>query len=165
MELQPRGPLNNAPVAPLGAYMKLIPISLKQANEYITKYHRHHKKVVGHKFSLGCEVEGILLGVCIVGRPVSRGYDKGDRLEVTRLCTTGGKNVCSFLYSAAVRATWALGYSAIGTYILENELGTSLKAAGFQYSHTTQGGSWDCKGRPRIDKFPTCKKQYWEKIK
>ena len=33
--------------------MKVIPISLKQANDFVEKYHRHHNPVVGHKFSIG----------------------------------------------------------------------------------------------------------------
>lgn len=33
--------------------MRVIPISLKQANEFVEKYHRHHNPVVGHKFSIG----------------------------------------------------------------------------------------------------------------
>lgn len=33
--------------------MKVIPISLKKANEFVEKYHRHHNPVVGHKFSIG----------------------------------------------------------------------------------------------------------------
>jgi len=55
-----------------------------------------------------------------------------------------------------------MGYVKVQTYILETENGNSLKAAGFQYSHTTAGGQWkhtDGKER-RIDQ-PMCKKQMW----
>ena len=31
----------------------LIPLSLKEANEFVTKHHRHNKKCAGHKFSIG----------------------------------------------------------------------------------------------------------------
>ena len=90
--------------------LRLKPISLRDANEYVRKYHRHHKPVAGHKFSIGCEADGELVGVIIAGRPVSRYLDDGFTLEVTRLCTNGAKNACSFLYGAAARAAAAMGY-------------------------------------------------------
>lgn len=93
--------------------LRLRPISLRDANEYVRKYHRHHKPVAGHKFSIGCEADGELVGVIIAGRPVSRYLDDGFTLEVTRLCTNGAKNACSFLYGAAARAAAAMGYKRI----------------------------------------------------
>lgn len=111
--------------------LRLRPISLRDANEYVRKYHRHHKPVAGHKFSIGCEADGELVGVIIVGRPVSRYLDDGFTLEVTRLCTNGAKNACSFLYGAAARAAAAMGYKRIITYTLESENGASLRASGW----------------------------------
>jgi hypothetical protein len=86
--------------------MKLaaIPMDLEGANEFVSRHHRHHQPVVGHKFSIGAALGGKLVGVAIVGRPVSRHRDDGATLEVTRLCTDGTKNACSFLYGAAARA-------------------------------------------------------------
>lgn len=52
--------------------LELVPISLKEANAYVERYHRHHKPVVGHKFSIAAAVDGEIVGVAIVGRPVSR---------------------------------------------------------------------------------------------
>ena len=72
--------------------LRLIPVTLREANEFVRLRHRHHKPVVGHKFSIGCEADGELVGVVIVGRPVSRYLDNGKTLEVTRLCTNGAKN-------------------------------------------------------------------------
>ena len=40
--------------------LRLKPVSLKEANAYVRQHHRHHKPVVGHKFSIGCEVNGEL---------------------------------------------------------------------------------------------------------
>ena len=85
----------------------LVPVSLKAANAFVAEHHRHHKPVTGHKFSLGCVQNGRLVGVAIVGRPVSRYLDDGMTLEVNRLCAPGEKNVCSFLYGAAARAARA----------------------------------------------------------
>ena len=67
--------------------LEIVPVTLRQANEFVTKYHRHHKASRGHKFSIGvCDGEK-LVGVCICGRPVSRYLDDNKTLEVNRLCT------------------------------------------------------------------------------
>ena len=57
--------------------LRLKPISLRDANEYVRQHHRHHKAVAGHKFSIGCEADGELVGVIIAGRPISRYLDDG----------------------------------------------------------------------------------------
>lgn len=140
----------------------MIPVSLADANAFVERLHRHHKKVQGHKFSLGAELAGALVGVAIVGRPVSRIRDNGKVLEVTRLCTDGTRNACSFLYAAARRAAAALGYERIGTYLLSTEDGASVKAAGWQWVGHTTGRSWTCPSRPRTDKHPTVDKELYE---
>lgn len=142
--------------------MELCPITLEQANEYIESEHRHHGKVVGHKFSIGLHDGEKIIGVIIIGRPVARYLDDEWTAEVTRCCTNGTQNACSKLYSAAWRACRAMGYKRLITYILESEKGTSLKAANWKVVAETSGGSWDCKARPRIDKHPTCPKKRWE---
>jgi hypothetical protein len=55
-----------------------------------------------------------------------------------------------------------MGYARIITYILASEPGTSLKAAGWRFVRTTDGGSWSCESRPRTDKHPLEPKQLWE---
>ena len=117
--------------------LRLRPISLRDANEYVRQHHRHHKPVAGHKFSIGCEADGELVGVIIAGRPVSRYLDDGFTLEVTRLCTNGEKNACSFLYGAAARAAAAMGYKRIITYTLESE---TVQASGFRLDLSRQSG-------------------------
>lgn len=142
--------------------MTLIPVPLPEANAFVEKWHRHHKPVVGHKFSLGAVKDGKLVGVAIVGRPVSRMRDNKLTLEVTRLCTDGTRNACSFLYGAAARATFALGFIRLGTYTLPSEGGASLRAAGWKLIGERGGGSWSCPSRPREDKHPTELKLLWE---
>ena len=83
--------------------LSLVPVSLREANEFVCQHHRHHKPTVGHKFSIGVREDGRLAGVAICGRPVSRFLDDGYTLEVSRLCTDGARNACSMLYGAAVR--------------------------------------------------------------
>lgn len=132
-----------------------VPLSFNDAAKFVRLHHRHHTPPVGHKFSIGAANDGELVGVVIVGRPVSRHRDDGATLEVTRLCVLDGqKNACSFLYGAAARATFALGYSRIGTYILKSEPGTTLKAAGWKLIGETPGKSWSVPSRQRDDKHP-----------
>lgn len=139
------------------------PISLREANGFVVRHHRHHGAVQGHKFSIGAVSGEALVGVVIVGRPISRVRDDGFTAEVTRLCTDGTRNACSFLYAAAARCAFAMGYRKIGTYILASEAGTSLKAVGWLLVGATKGGSWDTPARPRSDRHPTEPKQLWER--
>jgi hypothetical protein len=116
----------------------------------------------GHRFSIGVVDEaGVVHGAVIVGRPVGRAYHPREFAEVTRLVTDGTPNACSMLYAAAARACRAMGFSAIQTYILESETGTSLKAAGWLFAGTTQGDTWARPNRVRIDKSPTVPKGRW----
>lgn len=127
--------------------------------------HRHHTKVQGHRFSLGAELDGKLVGVAIVGRPVG-GQHQGDWLEVTRLCTDGTKNACSFLYSAAVRAGRALGFSRVQTYILDSEPGTSLLAAGWEFERLSHPSGWhhdSPRGAREVPEHLRGRKQLWYK--
>lgn len=138
-------------------------VKLDEANAFVSNLHRHHKPVVGHLFSIGAVLNDELVGVCIVGRPVSRMRDDGRTAEVTRLCTDGTKNACSFLYGAAARAAFALGFHRIGTYILATEPGTSLTGAGWRLIGETKGGSWSRPSRGRTDKHPTEPKLLFER--
>lgn len=144
--------------------LKSKPLTQKEAAEFIAPYHRHHGPVRGDKHRVGAvRNDGVLVGVVQVGRPVSRMLDDGKTLEVVRLCTDGSKNVCSYLYAKAARIAFELGYDRIITYILENEPGTSLEAAGWMYDGITNGGEWGRESRPRETKAPTCPKQRWVK--
>lgn len=144
--------------------LELQPLSFREACLYIEKHHRHHKPPVGHKFSIGVNDGEKVVGVVCVGRPVARGCDNGWTVEVTRLCTDGTKNACSMLYAAAWRAARAMGYKRMITYILAEETGISLKAAGWREMYKTRGGSWNSKARPREDKHPLGQKTLWEAV-
>lgn len=144
--------------------LRLKPVSLKEANAYVKLHHRHHKPVVGHKFSIGCEVDGELAGVVIAGRPVSRYLDDGRTLEVTRLCTNGARNACSFLYAAAAKAAAAMGYDRIITYTLDTENGASLKASGWTCQGKAGGLRWTGVRKPEDELYPAQMKLRYEKI-
>lgn len=143
--------------------MRAIPMDLEGANEFVARHHRHHGAVVGHKFSIGAAFGEALVGVVIVGRPVSRHRDDGLTLEVTRLCTDGTKDAPSFLYGAAARAAFAMGYRRIGTYIRKDEPGTTLRAAGWRMIAETPGRSWSVPSRPRKDKTDLIPRLLFEK--
>lgn len=128
----------------MGEKLIVVPVSLRRANAYVAEYHRHHKPARGHKFSLGvATMDGTLVGVAIVGRPVARTYDDGLTLEVNRTCTDGTDNANSALYGAAWRAARALGFTRLITYTQEGESGVSLKAAGYRVvAERPARGSW-----------------------
>lgn len=142
--------------------MRVIPCTLGEANAFIERYHRHHGRVRGHKFSIAVEKENAIVGVATVGRPVSRMLDDGWTLEVNRCCSDGTRNVCSMLYSAAWRAVKALGYLRLITYILDSEHGSSLTASNWRRVGECGGGTWARTDRPRVDKHPTQGKILWE---
>lgn len=73
--------------------LSLVPVSLREANKFVRRRHHHHKPTSGHKFSIGVQEDGRLVGVAICGRRVSRFLDDGYTLEVNRLCTDGTRNI------------------------------------------------------------------------
>lgn len=145
--------------------MTVVHLTLKCANDFVIQNHRHHGKVQGCKFCIGAvDEKGKLRGVAITGRPVSRYLDNGTTAEITRLCTDGFKNACSFLYAACARIAKEMGYTKIITYILITENGASLKAAGWSEQGVCGGGNWNVKSRPRNNSPNTCKKRLYYKL-
>lgn len=143
--------------------MEIRPIGLKPANNFVRKYHRHHKETAGHKFSI-CVCRGeTIVGVAICGRPVSRYMDDGTVIEINRLCTDGTKNACSMLYGACCRIAREMGYRKIVTYILESEMGSSLKASNFVCEGEAGGEMWTG-SRARDNGVPREKKTRWVRV-
>ncbi len=135
--------------------LTLAPITLKAAGRYVRLHHRHNRPPHGAMFAVAAEVNGEVVGVAIVARPVARNLDTGRNCEITRLCTEGHYNACSFLYGACRRAAKALGYHRIVTYTLASEPGTSLKAAGWIRTCEVKATSWNnsTRSRPNTDLF------------
>ena len=142
--------------------LEIQPITFAEACDFIAEHHRHHDPPQGWKFGMAVNDGEKVVGVVVVGRPVSRYLDDGWPVEVTRCCTDGTKDACSKLYAAAWRAAKAMGYKRMITYILGTEDGTSLKASGFRELYKSKGGEWNCQSRPRVDHAPTCEKTLWE---
>jgi hypothetical protein len=143
--------------------MEAVPLTLREANALVTQWHRHHKPSRGHKFSIGCAVDGHLVGAVLVGRPVGRGVNWRTTAEVNRLVTDGTPNACSFLYARAAAAAKAMGYQVIQTYILASEHGSSLKAAGWTQVAKVRGRAWIHTSGPRRRDQPETDKTRWER--
>lgn len=142
---------------------EIRPITLKTANEYVNRYHRHHNGTVGCKFAVGLFEGEKLIGVAICGRPVSRMLDNGEVCEINRLCTQGGENACSMLYGACCRIAKDMGYKKIITYILESESGITLRASNFTCEGIAGGTHWSGQ-RNRGQNIPHEMKTRWGRV-
>lgn len=111
--------------------LRVIPISFRDASEFVRLLHRHNKPPVGCKFCIGVEEDNYLVGVAQCGRPVARALDDGLTLEINRTCTDGHQNANSKLYGACRAIAKAMGYRRVITYTQAGESGASLRAAGF----------------------------------
>ena len=143
--------------------MKLIPVSIRDATEFVRQYHRHHQPPRGAIFAVAVG-DTEINGVAMVGRPVARMLQDGWTAEVIRVATDGSDNACSMLYAACWRACRAMGYHKLITYTLNTEPGTSLRAAGWKMIGETGGGSWSSPSRPRVDRHPLQLKIKWEAV-
>lgn len=130
--------------------LEIVPVTFRAACAFVTGLHRHNKAPRGHKFSIGLERDGVLVGVVMVGRPVARMLDDGRTAEVNRTCTDGTPNANSMLYGAAWRAAKAMGYRRLITYTQADESGASLRAAGWlRTADLAAIPGWSRPSRPR----------------
>jgi hypothetical protein len=128
--------------------LRIVPLTLEEANDFVRRLHRHSRPVTGSKFAIGVRKKETefgttvdsLVGVAIVGRPVAPRLDDGLTAEITRVCTDGTRNACSMLYGACRKAARAMGHTRIITYTLPEEGGASLRAAGFTLDKENAGG-------------------------
>ena len=92
--------------------LEVCPITLAEANAFVEQNHRHHGRVVGHKFSIGLSNGEKIVGVAIVGRPVSRYLDDGWTLEVKKLLQPARNGGYALMQSTR---TCLLGKSSLRT--------------------------------------------------
>ena len=113
-----------------------VPITLREANDFVANFHRHSGRTArnGGKFAIGASYDGQLVGVAIVGNPISATFMDGFTAEVLRTCTRpdAPRNANSFLYGACWRAWRAMGGLKLITYTLQTESGASLRGAGWR---------------------------------
>jgi hypothetical protein len=138
---------------PSPSKLMAVPMSLKEANDFVSAYHRHSARTSrdGGKFAIGVSTGEELIGVAIVGNPISASYMDGYTAEVLRVCTSpqAQKGANSFLYACCWRAWRAMGGQRIITYTLTTETGGSLRGAGWKIIHSTKDGhkDWEAKAR------------------
>lgn len=133
--------------------LELIPITLREANDFVAQYHRHNGRTSrnGGKWAVGATDGESLVAVAIVGRPIARLLNDGYTAEVLRVCSKpdAPRNCNSFLYGACWRAWRAMGGRKLVTYTLQTESGASLRGAGFVVVAEVSGGGWDRYNRKR----------------
>ena len=163
--------------------LTLVPITLREANAFVRRHHRHHGPSRGCRFCVGAARGGVVVAVAIVSRPRARHLQDGWTAEVVRLASVDNliqqlvaafralrgdpsshhaSGACSMLYAACWRAARALGYRRLVTYTLPAEGRISLEAVGWKLLGEAGGGSWDRAERPRVDTHPTQTKLRWE---
>lgn len=134
--------------------LRLVPISIRNASVYVSRWHRHLPPPRGGLFALAASRGGFEpVAVVIVGRPTARLLQDGATCEVLRLAAKEGEpNACSFLYTRAKQAARALGYPRGVTSTREDESGASLRALGLTPTRLDAGKEWDRPSRTRATK-------------
>lgn len=97
-------------------------ITREDAGRFVYAHHRTHDPDQGDRFVLGAwdMKRDVLCGVAVVGNPRAPALTAlGTLVEVTRCCTDGTRNACSWLYAAAAEHARLDGWYGIVTYTLE----------------------------------------------
>lgn len=123
--------------------LSVFPCTLRKANDFIEVYHRHSVRTSrdGGKFAIGVRSDDRVVGVAIVGNPVSASLMDGFTAEVLRACVLpeSPRNCNSLLYGACRRVWFAMGGAKIITYTLTEESGVSLRASGWVMAAEIRG--------------------------
>lgn len=131
-----------------GVGLYIAPTTLRKANDFVACYHRHTGRTSrnGGKFAISLCWDGGMVGVAILGNPLSATLMDGTTAEILRVCVNEGlpKGSCSRLYAACWRAWRAMGGRRLVTYTLESEDGASLRGAGWKLVGKTKptGAGW-----------------------
>ena len=105
----------------------LVPLSLREANDFLAKHSRSYRPMRGCKFCVGCALDGELAGAAIAGRC----REDGQAVQIDRIYATGGRTAYGMLYGAAARAAQALGYWRIIAFLPADRPDSALRAAGW----------------------------------
>lgn len=141
----------------------------REVRKFIADHHRHNRPPAGWKFGTAVKNGSQTIAVASVGRPVSKAFDHTKVLEVNRVCVREDVpqefvwNACSKLYGWAAQEARRRGFEKIITYTREDELGTSLIAAGWEIDGKVRGASWNRQSRPREDHGPNVNKIRWKR--
>jgi hypothetical protein len=146
--------------------MEIKPISLKSANEFVKKFHRHNGCTAGNggKFAISLYYNNEMIGVAIAGRPIARELNDDESLEILRVCVLEGySNGCSMLYGRCAKIAKLMGYKKIYTYSLKTESQSSLKAIGAK-PFPVKGHSWNNRPNRQIQMISLLDKWRWELV-
>ncbi len=146
--------------------LSLRPTTLRAANDFVAQHHRHSGRTArnGGKFAVAAVASGEVVGIAIVGNPVSATLMDGVTAEVLRVCTSpdAPKNTCSFLYGRCWRIWQQMGGLRMVTYTLASESGASMRGAGWKIAGSVRPHRrWANKGREQRDIYVQPKMR-WE---
>ncbi len=131
--------------------LRVVPCSLRKANDFVEAFHRHNLRTSrdGGKFAVAVANGPDIVGVAIVGNPLSATFMDGFTAEVLRACVlpSAPRNCNSLLYGACRRIWFEMGGSKILTYTLTDESGASLRGAGWNLADTNKGHSTENWGK------------------
>lgn len=122
--------------------IELRPVTRTDAQAAVRNWHSHHKPHLGELWAVGAFVDGEMVGVVVVGRPVAPVLQAQGCLEVTRLAVNGYRNAASRLLGAAWGAAKAMGCRRLISYTRIDEEGTCYHAAGWRQTATVKGRGW-----------------------
>ena len=129
-------------MTPFSEKLRVVPCSLRKANDFVEIYHRHNLRTArdGGKFAIAVAVGQEIVGVAIVGNPLSATLMDGFTAEVLRACVLpeAPRNCNSLLYGACRRVWFEMGGHKIITYTLTEESGASLRGAGWTLADTVK---------------------------
>ena len=91
--------------------MRIVPLTLKQAEEFLAKHERHYKAPVEPICALGVGDDEGIHGAAILGRRTLDGAPMvSDDAELAHIYCDGASQAYSLLYGGAWRTLKALGY-------------------------------------------------------
>lgn len=127
-----------------------------EARVFVQEHHRHHSPPAGMKLAIKALCRGEIVGVAIIGRPVSRVLQQRGYMEVTRTCTTAW-GVNRELYRRCAQ------FGKMCTYTMDGESGRSLMAAGWVAVSYRRGrpSDWSSPSRKRAGVVPAGRTR-WE---
>lgn len=145
----------------------VVPMTLKESNEFVEQYHSHNKKVQGYKFAIGAVYQDKLVGVAICGRPISATLDDRKTIELLRSCVLDDapKNTNSFLYGRSWRVAEAMGYKKMITYTLIKEKGAACKAIGMKIVAQTKDSTNAWKNKEKKDGIKREQQNIYKELK
>ena len=147
-----------------GGGLRFVPLTVRAASDFVREHHRHNPVVVGARSAIGLELDGLLVGVGLIGNPKARAL-AADRFcaEAVRVCTSpAAPKGSSGKINARLKRIWQLhGGVRWVTYNRADESGASMRGAGLRPVAKVRGRQWSCASRPRAEN-DVCDKTRWE---